>query len=145
MQTSVSGFPHPEDYSWGPVMLFPAGAVYPSHYWIAHCCMNGVQPALPFSGNGYVAISSSWWLWMKLLDTFVCRPLGGCTLSLPLREHPGDKCWVIWQVMFNSLGNSQTVLQSCCAAPHPQQWCMRLHKLSRSLLAHGIISLPLSY
>ena len=75
--------------------------------------------------KGYLNCFCFWKLWMKLIETFVCRFLGGHKFSTPLINTKEDGCWTICKNVFSFVRNCQTLFQSVCTVFHSYQKWLR--------------------
>ena len=75
--------------------------------------------------KGHLGCFCFWQLWMKLIETFVCRFLGGHKFSTPLVNTKEDSGWIVSKNIFSFVRNCQTFFQSACPVFHSYQKRLR--------------------
>ena len=58
--------------------------------------------------KGYLGCFCFWQLWLKLIETFVCRFLGVHKFSTLLVNTKEDSCWIVCKNIFSFIRNYQT-------------------------------------
>ena len=76
--------------------------------------------------KGHLGCFCFWQLWMKLIETFVCRFLGGHKFSTPLVNTKEDGGWIVSKNIFSFVRNCQTLFQSGYAILHSSPQRMRI-------------------
>ena len=75
--------------------------------------------------KGHLGCFCFWQLWMKLIETFVCRFLGGHKFSTPLVNTKEDGGLIVSKNIFSFVRNCQTLFQSGCPVFHSYQKRLR--------------------